>query len=123
MMFTPQFENLENGLARLHAPKDICRSFYIYDVSNHSRRGGHANKKSRFWMSCIVGSCMVDVLSSRQKETFVLDDKSKMLYMDSMVWKEMHNFSKDAVLLVFSDQIYDANEYIVDWNEYVRECA
>lgn len=120
MMFSPIPTYLDNNLHLLNGPRDVQRAFYIYGTNGTSRRGCHANLHSRFWMTCVAGSCTVDIKNPDGKtDTFVLDNKSKMLYMDSMVWKEMRDFSPDAVLVVLSDKKFDKNEYIKNWDDFI----
>ena len=43
------------------------------------------------------------------------------LYLSSMVWKDMYDFSKDSVLLVLASRHYDASEYIRSYPDYLAE--
>ena len=99
-------------------PFVIKRFFYDYNTDNSSNRGNHANIRSQFAFISMSGSCTVDVDDGENRETFVLDSPQKLLWVDKMTWKVMRNFSKDNVLLVLSDQHYDANEYIRDYAEF-----
>ena len=100
-------------------PFKIKRIFYEYGVENTSLRGKHANKNSRFCLIAVSGSCDVIVEDGYETETYSLDTPTKLLYLDKMVWKTMTNFSKDCVLLVLSDCLYNKNEYIRDFSEYL----
>lgn len=102
---------IENGK---NIPFDIKRTFYIYGTKEGIVRGQHANKISRFVLICLSGSCEVRVYDMEEKieENFILDSPKKGLYLDRMIWKDMHNFSKDCVLLVLSDSEYIKDEYI-----------
>lgn len=101
-------------------PFKIKRIFYEYGVERTSLRGKHANKNSRFCLIAVSGSCDVIVEDGINKTTYKLDKPTKVLYLDRMIWKTMTNFSKDCVLLVLSDHLYDKSEYIRDFNEYIR---
>lgn len=101
-------------------PFKIKRIFYEYGVDKTSLRGKHANKNSRFCLIAVSGSCSVIVEDGFSKTIYELDKPHKVLYLDKMVWKTMINFSKDCVLLVLSDSLYDKNEYIRDFNEYLK---
>ena len=102
-------------------PIPVKRIFYEFGVSFASKRGEHANKKSRFCMICLTGSCVVDVDDGENKKSYCLNDSRKILFIDRMVWKTMHSFSSDCVLFVLSDNYYDKNEYIKDYNEFLKE--
>lgn len=103
-------------------PFDICRVFYIYDVKDGKQiRGAHANKHSKFVLTCVRGSCQVTVKMPDSAEEFLLDTPTKALFLDNMVWKEMHSFTDDALLLVVCSEFYNKAEYINDFNEYLLE--
>ena len=101
-------------------PFKIRRIFYEYGVERTSLRGKHANKNSRFCLIAVSGSCDVIVEDSVSIVEYRLNKPNKVLYLDKMIWKTMTNFSKDCVLLVLSDCLYDKNEYIRDYNEYLK---
>ncbi len=100
-------------------PFKIKRIFYEYGVNRNSLRGKHANRKSRFCLIAVSGSCDVIVEDGSSKVTYKLDEPYKVLYLDKMVWKTMTNFSKECVLLVLSDSLYDKDEYIKNFNDYL----
>ena len=101
-------------------PFKIKRIFYEYGVDKTSLRGMHANRNSRFCLIAVSGSCSVIVEDGFSKTVYELDKPHKVLYLDKMIWKTMTNFSKDCVLLVLSDYLYDKNEYIRDFDEYLK---
>ena len=105
-------------------PFKIKRIFYEYGVKATSLRGKHANKKSRFCMIAVSGSCDVIIKDFESgnliEKIYHLDDSCSVLYLDRMVWKTMTNFSEDCVLLVLSDSLYDKNEYVRDFDEYAN---
>lgn len=101
-------------------PFKVRRIFYEYGVNQTSLRGKHANKNSRFCLIAVSGSCDVIVEDGISKTVYNLNNPTKVLYLDKMVWKTMTNFSKDSVLLVLSDSLYDKNEYIRDFDEYLK---
>jgi len=101
-------------------PFKIKRIFYEYGVKSSSLRGEHANKNSQFCLIAVSGSCNVIVQDGSNKINYYLDEPFKVLYLDKMIWKTMTNFSKDCVLLVLSDCLYDKDEYIREFNEYLE---
>lgn len=104
-----------------NCPFEIKRAFYIFGTKGETRRGCHANRKSQFLMVSLSGSCRVEISDGRSSETVVLDSPTKALWLDKMIWKEMFNFSENAVLLVLSDEKYDASEYIRDYESLTKE--
>lgn len=102
-------------------PFDIKRVFYIYGSDSEVVRGSHANRETEFLLVNVSGKSKVR-LDDGSKEIIVELNKPRMgLYISSMVWKDMYDFSSDSVLLVLASRHYDANEYIRDYDEYVKE--
>lgn len=102
-------------------PFDIKRVFYIYGSDSEVVRGSHANRETEFLLVNVSGTSKVR-LADDSKEIIVELNKPRMgLYISSMVWKDMYDFSKDSVLLVLASRHYDANEYIRDFDEYLSE--
>jgi hypothetical protein len=52
-----------------------------------------------------------------------LDKPTKGLYIENDMWREMYDFSPDAVLLVLASQLYDESDYIRDYDEFLRFVA
>ena len=95
------------------------RLFFIYDTPSNQRRGEHANTKTQFVMIAINGSITVDVDDGQRKDTFVLNDPTKGLYLSASTWKVMRDFSPGAVLLVIANTKYDKDEYVTDYEEFL----
>lgn len=102
-------------------PFVIKRIFYIYGSDKNIVRGKHANKRSEFVLINVSGSCKVKIDTGKDQKIINLDKPHKGLYLNKMVWKDMYDFSADSVLLVLSNIAYDPNEYIRDYNEYLKE--
>lgn len=101
-------------------PFDIKRLFYIYGSDEKNIRGQHANKVSEFVLINVAGKSKVRVKDGNGNEAiYCLDHPNSGLYLPNMVWKEMYDFSNDSVLLVLANTLYDLEEYIKDYDEYV----
>ena len=83
-------------------------------------RGCHANLYSSFAMVMLKGSCNVLIDDGEHKEDIRLENPTQGLYIGKMLWKEMYNFSDNSVMAVLSDQHYNKDEYIRDYNEYLK---
>lgn len=94
-------------------PFDIKRIFYIYGVDD-SLRGGHRHHKTIQAAICIKGSCVVSNKDGRKSESFILDQPSKCLILEPQDWHTMHDFTKDAILMVLASEYFDANDYIYE---------
>lgn len=102
-------------------PFEIQRVFYIYDSVPDVVRGRHANRRSEFVLINMAGSSRVRVTDGTEERDYLLDKPHTGIYLPRMIWKEMYAFSKHAVLLVLSSEHYDAEEYIRDYDEYLKE--
>jgi len=102
-------------------PFDIKRVFYIYGSDSTVIRGQHANRQSQFVLINVAGSSKVRITDG--KEEFIVELNRPMMgvYIPSMVWKDMYDFSADSVLLVLASTHYDGKEYIRDYEEYLKE--
>lgn len=94
-------------------PFPIKRVFYIYGV-DESVRGGHRHHKTIQAAVCIHGSCIVNNNDGNNRESFLLDHPKKCLILETNDWHTMSNFSKDAVLLVFASELFEAEDYIFE---------
>jgi len=105
----------------VNSPFDIKRTFYIYDTKPGIARGAHANRNSEFLLIAINGSCKVKIDNGSQTEIVTLDSPEKALYLDKMLWKEMYDFSYNAMLLVLTNTLYDEKEYIRNYDVFLSE--
>src|SRR5512139_2611304 len=87
-------------------PFAVKRTFYIYGVDD-SVRGGHRHHKTYQACICVHGRCVVSNNDGAKKEEFILDHPSKCLILEPKDWHTMHDFSRDAVFLVFASELFD----------------
>ena len=104
-----------------NCPFDIKRAFYIFDTKPGVARGAHANRNSEFCLIAINGSCKVKIDDGKNQEIVELNDPKKALYLDKMLWKEMYDFSYNAMLLVLTNTLYDESEYIRNYDKFLKE--
>ena len=103
-------------------PFSIKRAFYIYGSHRNVVRGRHANRKSEFVLINVAGRSKVRVKDGKGNEAvYILDKPHTGIYLPTMVWKEMYDFSEDSVLLVLASTHYDSNEYIREFSDFVEE--
>jgi len=94
-------------------PFNIKRIFYIYRVDD-SIRGGHRHHKTIQAAICIQGSCIINSNNGSENQFFLLDSPSKCLIIQPEDWHTMHNFTKDAILMVLASENYEYNDYIFE---------
>ena len=104
-------------------PFAIKRVFYIYGSDANVIRGQHENKKTEFVLINVCGTSKVKMTDGREEKIIVLDRPRMGLYLKSMIWKEMYDFSEDSIMLVLASEHYDANEYIREYSEYLAYVA
>lgn len=103
-------------------PFEIKRIFYIYGSDTSVVRGQHANRRTKFVLINVAGQSKVKVLDGKGNEAvFSLNRPHTGIYLPTMVWKDMYDFSPDSVLLVLASEHYDPNEYIRDYELFVKE--
>lgn len=103
-------------------PFDIKRMFYIYGSDSDVVRGQHANRKTEFVLINVSGKSKVKVKDGEGNEAiYCLNRPHTGIYLPTMVWKDMYDFSKDSVLLVLASEHYDNSEYIRDYEQFVKE--
>ncbi len=92
-------------------PGTIKRVFYIYGTTE-MQRGGHRHHKAWNALICLNGSCRVYNHDGLEDAYFFLNDPSQCLILEPKDWHIMDSFSKDAILLVLSNEYYDQADYI-----------
>lgn len=102
-------------------PFDIKRVFYIYNSDFDVIRGQHANRESEFVLVNVSGTSKVRISDGKEEIIVELNKPHMGVYIPKMIWKDMYEFSSDSVLLVLASTHYDANEYIRNYDEYVKQ--
>lgn len=102
-------------------PFDIKRVFYIYGSDATVVRGQHANRRTKFVLINVAGESKVKVDNGFETQIISLDKPRMGLFLDTMVWKDMYDFSPDSILLVLCSEHYDGSEYIRDYDAYIKE--
>lgn len=102
-------------------PFEIKRAFYIFGSDKDVVRGQHANRETQFVLINVAGTSKVRVKDGEGNEAiFCLNRPHTGIYLPTMVWKDMYDFSKDSVLLVLASEHYNPDEYIRDYDEFVK---
>lgn len=104
-----------------NVPFDIKRVYYIFDTKDGVRRGYHAHKNLKQLAICVKGSCKFLLDDGTNKHVYDLNEPTKGLYIEGLVWREMFDFSPDCVLMVLADAYYDETDYIRDYESFFTE--
>ena len=100
-------------------PFRIKRVYYMYDTGEGVVRGKHAHKSLEQILICIHGSCKIRLDNGHEKKVIPLEKPYEGLYVANNMWREMFDFSPDAVLMVLASQLYDESDYIRDYEEFL----
>lgn len=101
-------------------PFEIRRVYYMYDTTEHVHRGKHSHKCLEQILICICGSCTVTLDDGKERLDLELNKRFEGLYIGPNTWREMHHFSSDAVLMVLASELYMEEDYIRDYDEFLR---
>src|SRR3989338_6877031 len=93
-----------------HIPFEIKRVYYIFDVYGNSVRGMHDNKKTEQILFCIRGKVKIRLDNGTEKEDIVLKNPNEGIFLGKMMWHEMTDFSKDALILIFASDYYNEED-------------
>lgn len=102
-------------------PFEIKRVYYIFATQENVARGFHAHHNLKQVAICITGKCRMIVDDGQSREQVWLDSPTRGMLISDLVWREMHDFSEDCVLLVLASEHYDENDYIRDYEEFLTE--
>ncbi|ACS81631.1 sugar 3,4-ketoisomerase [Maridesulfovibrio salexigens] len=103
-----------------HIPFDIKRVYYLYDVPGGETRGGHAHKLLRQYIIAASGSFDVVLDDGKTKTKFSLNRSYYGLYIPTMTWRELENFSSGSVCLVLASEYYDPSDYYYSYDEFIK---
>lgn len=101
-------------------PFDIKRVYYIFATQKDVARGFHAHKNLKQIVVCVTGKCRMVLDDSKVRQEIWLDSPTKGLLISGLIWREMHDFSEDCVLLVLASEHYDESDYIRDYEDFIK---
>lgn len=102
-------------------PFAVARVYYVFGTGLGVSRGFHAHRKLNQLAVAVSGSCTMLVDDGARRTSVPLDRPDRALLLGPMLWREMHDFSPDCVLLVMADTPYDESDYIRDYQAFLRE--
>lgn len=122
-MFQPHGDD-RGQLVALEEFKDIPfrikRVYYMYDTRTDVVRGHHAHKSLEQILICIHGSCKIRLDNGFEKKVVPLEKPYEGVYIANHIWREMFDFSEDAVLMVLASELYDTEDYVRDYDEFLQ---
>ncbi len=100
-------------------PFQIKRVYYMYDTTQGVTRGYHAHKRLEQILLCVHGSCKIRLNDGKETVIVPLDKPNEGLYVSHATWREMFDFSSDAVLMVLASELYDEADYIRNYDDFL----
>lgn len=101
-------------------PFDIKRVYYIFGTQKGISRGFHAHKNLSQVAVCVTGQCRIVLDNGKHREEVWLDSPTKGILIEDMIWREMHDFSEDCVLLVLASEHYNELDYVRDYDCFLN---
>lgn len=107
---------VENGKT---LPFNVKRVYYLYDVPGGESRGAHAHKELEQLIIAASGSFKVTLDDSKVKRTFFLNRPYQGLYVKPGMWRDLEDFSSGAVCMVLASEVFQAEDYIRSYQDFV----
>lgn len=108
---------IENGIT---VPFEVNRVYYLYDVPAGESRGGHAHKELHQLIVAASGSFNITLDDGNVKRSFMLNHPYQGLLIVPGIWRELNDFSSGSVCLVLASHVFDALDYIRDYDEFLK---
>lgn len=107
---------IQNGFL----PFDFKRVYYLFDVPSNSFRGGHSHVNQQETLIALSGSFEVVLHDGFEKKSFLLNKPNVGLYIPTGIWRELQNFSSGSVCLVLAEDVFDEEDYIRNFDEFLK---
>ncbi|RRS06934.1 WxcM-like domain-containing protein [Pseudoalteromonas sp. J010] len=123
LKFTPRGDDRGSLIAlevNKDVPFDIRRIYYIYGTKPDVSRGFHAHKDLKQVLFAASGGCDLLLDDGKTQQTIRLESPEHGVLIDGVVWREMHNFTPDCVLMVLASAEYDESDYLRDYDEFIN---
>ncbi|MFV8323148.1 sugar 3,4-ketoisomerase [Flavobacterium sp. LB3P21] len=119
----PVVEDQRGNLAFIQEdvlPFEFKRVYYLFDVPSNAYRGGHSHIAQQETLIALSGSFEVVLQDGLDKKSFILNKPNLGLLIPKGIWRELQNFSSGAVCLVLASDVFDEEDYIRDFDEFLE---
>ena len=103
-----------------HIPFEFKRVYYVYDLPGGEERGGHAHKNLEQFVIAAMGSFDIILDDGKERKRYHLERAFYGLYIPSMIWRGIDNFSSGSFCLVLASKYFDEGDYIRDYDEFKK---
>ena len=112
--------NLTVAEENIDLPFDLKRAYWITDVPQDGSRGGHAHKRLTQVLIAVHGSFTVSLDNGKEKKKYLLDKPTEGLFIATEIWRTLDDFSAGAVCLVLASELYDPEDYLYEYDEFLE---
>jgi uncharacterized RmlC-like cupin family protein len=121
----PKIEDPRGNLSIIEEEKNIPfkieRTYWIYDVPGGQKRGGHAFKEQQEFIVALSGSFDIVIDNGNEQKTFSLNRSYYGLYIPAGLWRQMENFSTNALAIVLSSTTFSEDDYIREYADFLKQ--
>lgn len=100
-------------------PFAIRRVFYLYDVPGGTERGGHSHRTLHQMLVAVSGSFTVTLTDGVDTRRVTVNRPYQGLYIPPGIWNVMDDFASGSICLVLASDVYDENDYVRDYQEFL----
>ena len=123
IVFIPKIVDPRGNLSVIEndvIPFKIKRVYYLYDVPSGAERGGHSHKEQQEFLVALSGSFDVILNDGNLQKTVTLNKPFEGLLITNGIWRELKNFSSGAVCLVIASNVFEEEDYIREFKEFLE---
>jgi dTDP-4-dehydrorhamnose 3,5-epimerase-like enzyme len=101
-------------------PFEMKRVYYLYDVPSGAERGGHSHKQQYEFLVALSGSFDVILHDGQHEKVVTLNKPFEGLLISNGIWRELKNFSSGAVCLVIASAVFEEDDYIRTFDDFLQ---
>jgi dTDP-3-amino-3,4,6-trideoxy-alpha-D-glucose transaminase len=94
------------------------RFYFLTDLKEEAVRGGHAHRTLKQCFICLRGAVTIEVEKRGRRSRFRLDHFKTALVLPAGYWRELREFTDDALIAVLASAEYEADDYLRDYAEF-----
>jgi dTDP-4-dehydrorhamnose 3,5-epimerase-like enzyme len=119
----PKIEDPRGNLSVIEndvIPFEMKRVYYLYDVPSGAERGGHSHKEQQEFLVALSGSFDVILNDGQHEKVVILNKPFEGLLITNGIWRELKNFSSGAVCLVIASAVFEEEDYIRVFQDFLK---
>lgn len=124
LIYLPKIKSRSGNITPVHnnieVPFEIKRVFYLYDIPGGESRGAHAHKECHQFLIAASGAFEVLLDDGKTQRQVMLNRSDVGLHIPPGIWASEINFSSGSICLVLASKLYDAEDYIRDYETYKK---